>query len=422
MKKIQLKFKLQKILHNAQLQIYAALKDYRFIILLAGRRFGKSRIFCFVAFITALKKSNANIWFVYPSYKVGLPAWRTMKRLVKGVFKNSDAIIIRETARVIEFPNGSYIEFKSADDASSLRGEGLDLVILDEMNDMKLEEVWTSALLPSLMTTGGKALMGGTPKDNPKFAELYYEAEKGKEGWKAFHFTTYDNPMIPREEIELLKANQSEKQFAQEALAQFIKAEGNTFKASWFQTRMDIGSVKPIATFISWDTASVVSNSSAYSAGVVGQLLPDYRCLITKVYRKRLEFPELEYAVKKLADEYMSQNLVGIIIEYKSSGIAVAQSLKQTSEYADLIYTYNPKGNKEDRANIASKWVEKQCVLLPYHSAETDEWLVPFEQEIFDFPNGIYRDQADSFSQLLDYMSNYFQQRLDILNSQKARR
>ena len=298
------------------------------------------------------------------------------------------------------------------------RGTGLRGVVLDEVAQMKWNEVWSQAIRPALTDYKGWAIIIGTPKRSHFFRELYEKGKKDGKVWKSFHFTSYDNELIDPEELEDAKKDMSEKEFRQEHLADFVADEGNVFKANWFDTRMEPEQVKPIATFISFDTASVVSNDAAYTAAIVGQLLPDYRVFIRKVLRKKLEFPQLEYAVKELASQYIHQNLVAVVIEYKSSGIAVAQSLRQTSEYASLIVTYNPKGSKEDRADVASKWCEKGMVVLPYQDYQNKEldWLPVLEEELYDFPSGVFRDQCDAFSQLLDYMSNYFQQRLELIN------
>ena len=325
------------------------------------------------------------------------------------------------------------IFFKSADRPDLLRGEGIDLAILDEMEDMKLDQVWGSALLPALMDKQGKAIMGGTPKVNPIFRQLYEEAKKGKKGWVAFHFTSYDNPHLKVEEIDLIKENLSEKQIQQEIDAEFRKDEGNIYKTSYFTDRMDVtvASAKRIATIISWDTASLEREDKnvAYSAGIVGWLLDDYRLFIRKAFQKRLQFMDLEYAVKKMAAEFITeQDMVDgksvIIVEAKSTGKPLLDVLERTSDYKNILFGYNPKSSKDERSEVAAKWCEKGMVVLPYHAAPEaleGDWLNVMEDQLYNLPNGLYRDMSDAFSQMCDYLSNQFQTRLEVLNSQKRR-
>ena len=141
--------------------------------------------------------------------------------------------------------------------------------------------------------------------------------------------------------------------------------------------------------------------------------MPDYRLFIREVYRDRLEFPQLEYKVEELASKYKDRrDLHDIIIEYKSSGVQVVQSLKQTSDVGDYIVMYTPKGDKIARAYEAAKWCEKGMVILPPPS-EDFPWMLDFEEELFKFPNSKYKDQVDAFSQLIDYLSHYLQQGLE---------
>jgi phage terminase large subunit-like protein len=433
MNKIPVKLNLKKLLHINQLKIFAGWKTKRFIIVLAGRRFGKSKIFAFFAVITCLLKRNAVVWFITPSYSVGEPSWKTTKHMVKATFPNQDAIIVRETDRTIEFPNGSMIYFKSGDRPDLLRGEGIDLAIIDEMEDLKLDQVWESALLPALMDKKGKAVMGGTPKVNPIFRKMYDEASKGKKDWAAFHFSSWDNPRLDPAEIEMVISNISQKAQQQEIDALFRKDEGNIYKTSYFTERMDIlaAQQKKIATIISWDTASIARDDKniAFSAGIVGWLLDDYRLFVRKVYQEKLQFVDLEHAVKKMAGEFITeQDMVDgkavIIVEVKSTGKPLMDVLERTSEYRDILFGYNPKSSKDERAEVAAKWCEKGCVVLPYHTApEAQEkgWLSAFEDQLYDLPNGLYRDMSDAFSQMCDYLANQFQTRLDVINSQKRR-
>ncbi len=213
-------------------------------------------------------------------------------------------------------------------------------------------------------------------------------------------------------EIAKMKASLSEAGTAGQLQQRPAPLLGNVFKREWFAERMR--TPKPIAVYISFDTAASIENTAAYSCGIVGLLMEDYRLFIGGLKRDRVEFPQLSYLVEELAKQW-EDKLHGIIIEYKSSGIQAVQSLRQTSWVKDLITPFNPKGDKIARAYEAAKFCEKGCVILPPPSPEFP-WMFDFEEEFFQFPNVKYKDQVDSFSQLVDFLSNYLQQGLEARN------
>jgi phage terminase large subunit len=76
-----------------------------------------------------------------------------------------------------------------------------------------------------LADTGGHALFLSTPKGFNHFYDLYNFEHKNPD-YRSFHFTTYDNPYIPKKEIEALRLNTPDDAFAQEYLAEFKKMQG----------------------------------------------------------------------------------------------------------------------------------------------------------------------------------------------------
>jgi len=184
---------------------------------------------------------------------------------------------------------------------------------------------------------------------------------------------------------------------------------GAIFKKSWFEQR--VFSVECVGRYFSWDTANSIEDTAAYTCGIVGELAPDYRLFIRSVWRDRIEFPQLQYAVESQVKRYGGKMLKDIIIENKVSGVQVIQSMKQISAYADNVVPFNPKGDKIARAYEAAKWCEKGMVVLPPPSEQT-QWMADFEDEIFTFPNSKFKDQVDALSQLCDYLSFYLSEGL----------
>ena len=70
-----------------------------------------------------------------------------------------------------------------------------------------------------------------TPKGYGTFFHSLYENGDKYKDWGAFHRTIYDNPFIPREEIERIKESLPEKVFRQECLASWENFDGQIFSS-----------------------------------------------------------------------------------------------------------------------------------------------------------------------------------------------
>jgi len=101
----------------------------------------------------------------------------------------------------------------------------------DEVDTMKDFFIgWQEIFRPMLMETGGSAGFGGTPqKENPNLRRLEKMAETDRE-WGAFHFTSWDNPAIPRHELEKLKEEMDNDTYSQEIMAEYVENAGALFK------------------------------------------------------------------------------------------------------------------------------------------------------------------------------------------------
>ena len=110
---------------------------------------------------------------------------------------------------------------------------------MDEYADMK-PSVWEQILRPALADQKGEALFIGTPMGRNHFYELFTYAELGDdEGYKAWHFTSYDNPLLDPTEIDTAKRSMSTYAFRQEFMASFEAMGSEIFKEDWVQFNED---------------------------------------------------------------------------------------------------------------------------------------------------------------------------------------
>ncbi len=149
----------------------------------------------------------------------------------------------------------------------------------------------------------------------------------------------------------------------------------------------------------SWDTASKIGESAAYSVCVtIG--IKNQEAYIVDVFRKRMEFPTLKAEAIRLYRQYKPDH---ILVEDKSSGIQLIQEMKDVQMYG--VKAVKPNGDKETRLIRHSVKFENGRVKLPNQA----HWLHEFKQELTSFPSSRFADQVDATTQALDYL----QERMD---------
>ena len=198
-------------LHSGQIAI--AQSNARFKVVMCGRRFGKTFYGARECF--AMGATGKRAWWVAPNYKIANEGWDTLKSLARQVNDALNStpykIEIREADRQLVFnwfkgQEPGKVEVRSSDVEGSLRGAGLDLVVIDEAASHR-PTVWTEELRPALIDKRGACVFIGTPKGNNWFSQLYERASKGfSPNWAAWKRTTWDNPLISTEERAEIEA------------------------------------------------------------------------------------------------------------------------------------------------------------------------------------------------------------------------
>lgn len=202
---------------------------HRFRVVNCGRRFGKT-ILAIEEMIALGLHKESKIAYIAPTYQQARDiAWEQLKKRLVDIKPE-----INESRLEVRVKNMqgtmSVISLRGWESIETLRGQSFDLVILDEVASMRyFWEGWQEVVRPTLTDRKGQAMFISTPKGFNHFYELYNEENKDK-NFKSFHFTSYDNPNIPSEEIDEAKNQLTEDQFAQEYLADFRKQEGLVYK------------------------------------------------------------------------------------------------------------------------------------------------------------------------------------------------
>ena len=203
------------------------------IVALCGRQFGKTDAGVNRIFVNAIKHPGSLLWWV------GL-AWTaaSLLRAEGEIYRISSEIItaagqrpedyINRTKHQVDLPNGSRIWLRTAERPESLAGEGIHGVVIDEFTLMN-EEVWSMYLTQTLMFYSGWALFVGVPRGNNWGARLWRRAQS-LPGWRALTATTYENPFMPKAQIESRKRELTERMYRQEIMAEIIDDAGAVFR------------------------------------------------------------------------------------------------------------------------------------------------------------------------------------------------
>jgi hypothetical protein len=192
---------------------------------IAGRRFGKTHLsireLCWNA-----RLPDREVWYVAPTYKQAKMI--VFKKLKKRLQDLRWVKKINETNLSFELKNGSTISLKGADNYDSLRGVGLDYLVIDEFADVDAA-AWYETLRPTLADKMGSALFIGTPKGMNWAHDLYTMAEEYPDEWASFQYTTLDGMNVRPEEVEAARRSLDEKVFRQEFEATFETFSGRIF-------------------------------------------------------------------------------------------------------------------------------------------------------------------------------------------------
>jgi phage terminase large subunit len=191
---------------------------HRFRVAICGRRFGKTHLsireLCKFA-----RFPETEVFYVAPSYRQAKQiVWKKLKRKL---IELRWAKKVNETELSITLKNNSTISLKGADNFDSLRGVGLDFLVLDEFADID-PDAWYEVLRPALADREGSALFIGTPKGKGNWSfELFQQQDESPDQWTSFQYTTLEGGQVTAEEIESAKRDLDERSFRQEFLATF---------------------------------------------------------------------------------------------------------------------------------------------------------------------------------------------------------
>lgn len=407
-------------LHPKQLEVFN--NKTRFKVVAAGRRFGKSRLAAWTLLIEALKSKEKDVFYVAPTFQQAKDImWGMIKELGHEIIASA-----HENTAVLTLVNGRKIYLKGSDRPDTLRGVGLAYIVLDEYADMKAN-VWEQILRPALADVQGGAMFIGTPKGRNHFYEIYKLGESGKDPeWTSFHYTSYDNPLIPESEIEAAKRSMSSFAFRQEFMSSFEAASRDLFKEEWIVIDEDEPKdgryfiAVDLAGFINVDKESGNKNKKLDETAIAVVKVGEYGWWVADILHGRWDIKET------------CEQIMRAVVKYEPTAVGIEKgSLKNaTMPYMmDLMRRYSrffridevTHGNQKKTDRIV--WAlqgrfENKKVTLNYGS-----WNNEFIDQLVNFPNAqLHDDLIDALAyidqiQVVDYFVEYEEDDYEPLDS-----
>ena len=194
----------------------------RFRVLITGRRFGKT----FLAINELAKfasEPNKKVWYVAPSYRQAKAiCWNVLKeKMIYHKWVKS----INHSDLTITLKNNSQITLRGSDNENSLRGVGLNFLVMDEFADTS-KETWYEVLRPTLSDTKGHALFCGSPRGFGNWSYELFKLGETNTDWQSFKYTTLEGGQVSDDEIEQAKQDLDMRTFQQEYEATFVNYSG----------------------------------------------------------------------------------------------------------------------------------------------------------------------------------------------------
>jgi hypothetical protein len=151
------------------------------------------------------------------------------------------AVKVKESELSVELFNGAKITLYGADNPNALRGLYLDGVVLDEFGDCR-PSIWGEVIVPTLADRKGWAVFIGTARGRNHFYEIRQLAKKNPDAWFFLELKASQSGILPKSELEHIRATQSDEQYAREMECSFEASVIGTYYASLIE-KMENGNL-----------------------------------------------------------------------------------------------------------------------------------------------------------------------------------
>lgn len=284
----------------------------------------------------------------------------------------------------------SYIDFRSSDRPENIEGFGYDKFFINEAGIvLKNEYLWHNAIRPMFWDGEATGVIGGTPKGKGVFYNLAQRAkEPNQDRYALFHFTSFDNPYLNRENLEEEIKDMPERVIAQEVYAEFLDDSGVVFR-----------NVRAIATA----QAKAPEKDHLYVIGVDLAKVQDYTVLAVydratndQVYQLRFNQLDWSYVKGQIAKVATHYNRALCLVDATGVGDPIVEDLLRAGVAVEPIKFTNEV--KKQLIEKLSTYIEQRRIKILSIEDTIDEFNsftydVTLSGKIrYEAPVGMYDD------------------------------
>lgn len=367
----------------------------RFKVIVAGRRTGKSNYAKFRLVVEALETPNCEVFYVAPTQQQARKImWKELLEFTHGIQSLKQPPHVNNLE--ITLLNGSVISLRGADRPDTMRGVKLKFCVLDEFADIK-PDVWEAIIRPALADMKGDAVFISTPKGRNHLYDLFkYANEENDSDWKAWHFTSFDNPTIDPQEIEAAKRSMSSYTFRAEFLASFEARGSEIFKEEWVKLgdeddkrEGDYYVAIDLAGFAEVGAKRSKNTKLDQSAIAVVKVAPNGDWFIENIIRGRWDLGTTANKIFQAVRDYQP---VAVGIEKGISRQAVMSPLKDLmrmhNKYFNVLELTHGNQKKTDRI----VWALQGRFEHGRITVGDGEWREEFLDQLYQFPSELVHD------------------------------
>lgn len=339
----------------------------RFRHLVAGRRGGKTLSAAWEVVFYALhpdqywhdfKQVESDkpllIWVVTQDYPMGLWALLAVRDALKAAgCEEGREYKENRGNRWIEFANGTFLLFKTAENPQKLRGAGVDIMWYDEAAIIPNEEAWQVSS-PSISDREGAFISTTTPDGKNWFYNEFWSNEKLKMPHHGrIEYWSIDNPYFSRAEWERLRLEYHPLIFKREFMASFDALAGKELSGDWlhYYTQGELDKMMVNGTFdgnvfVAVDPAiSLADSADRFAICAIGVTRDRTQAYLLDLWAGRIPFPD---QVDKINQWYQKWRPWGIAIESTAYQAALVQQV-QRLEGMPPVMALMTKGKKSER-------------------------------------------------------------------------
>lgn len=193
-----------------------------FIIKSVRQKSGKTYLLENLLIKTALEKPGSRNFMISPTNAQNLRIFTEISRATVDLLRKANG-----SSMLIEFRNGSVIQFRSGESGDSLRGYTVKrggILAIDEGAFLS-REVY-EIVMPLVSKEGCTLVIASTPDS---MDGMYYSLWSREDGVIQINWSDYIDQMYSKEELDFYRSVYSDRRFRTEILGEFAVGEGTVF-------------------------------------------------------------------------------------------------------------------------------------------------------------------------------------------------